>query len=45
MLSDYKIQHTFVETEGVHEWKVWRFCLHEFAQLLFTKSDPKTKAQ
>ena len=35
MLKEYQIRHQFVETEGVHEWKVWRFALHEFAQLLF----------
>ena len=35
MLTKYKIQHAYVETEGVHEWKVWRFALHEFAPLLF----------
>ena len=35
MLTKYKIQHAYVETEGVHEWKVWCFALHEFAPLLF----------
>jgi enterochelin esterase-like enzyme len=35
MLAKHQIRHTYVETEGVHEWKVWRFSLHEFAQLLF----------
>jgi enterochelin esterase-like enzyme len=35
MLQDHQIKVTLVETEGVHEWKVWRFCLHEFAPLLF----------
>ena len=35
MLADHQIKATLVETEGVHEWKVWRFCLHEFAPLLF----------
>jgi enterochelin esterase family protein len=40
MLTNNQIKHTYVETEGVHEWKVWRFSLQEFAQLLF-KSGPK----
>jgi enterochelin esterase family protein len=40
ILKKNQIRHTYVETEGVHEWKVWRFCLHEFVQLIF-----KTGAQ
>jgi enterochelin esterase family protein len=35
MLTKYQIRHTYVETDGVHEWKVWRYALHEFAQLIF----------
>jgi enterochelin esterase-like enzyme len=35
ILAKNQIRHTYVETEGVHEWKVWRFCLHEFAQRIF----------
>ena len=35
MLQKNRIRHTYVETEGVHQWKVWRYCLHEFAALLF----------
>ena len=38
MLTDNRIHHSFVETGGVHEWKVWRFALHEFAPLLFRKN-------
>jgi enterochelin esterase-like enzyme len=35
MLHERQIKYTLIETQGVHEWKVWRFCLHEFAALLF----------
>ncbi len=34
-LKDHKIKHSFSTTPGVHEWKVWRHSLNEFAQLLF----------
>lgn len=36
MLTEHKIKHSFTQTQGVHEWKVWRFSLHEFAPLLFS---------
>jgi enterochelin esterase family protein len=34
-LTQYKVKHSFTMTTGVHEWKVWRFAIHEFAPLLF----------
>jgi enterochelin esterase family protein len=38
MLTTYSIHHDYVEIEGVHEWKVWRFALFEFAQRIFQSS-------
>jgi enterochelin esterase family protein len=35
ILTAHDVKHSFTETPGVHEWKVWRFALHEFAPLLF----------
>jgi enterochelin esterase-like enzyme len=35
ILTAHNIKHSFTETPGVHEWKVWRFSLNQFAQLLF----------
>lgn len=35
-LSNNKIQHTYHETPGSHEWAVWRTELHLFLQELFT---------
>jgi enterochelin esterase-like enzyme len=35
MLTEHNIKHSFTTTPGVHEWKVWRYCFHEFAPLLF----------
>ena len=29
------IQHTFVESEGAHHWRVWRRYLRDVAPLLF----------
>ncbi len=29
------IRHTFVESEGAHQWRVWRRYLHDVAPLLF----------
>lgn len=34
-LKARNIRHTFVISEGAHEWGVWRNYLHEFAPLLF----------
>jgi len=34
-LTKAGIDHTFVQTEGKHHWRVWRHYLHDFAQLLF----------
>ena len=30
------IEHTFLETEGAHHWRVWRRYLRDLAPLLFT---------
>jgi hypothetical protein len=30
-----EIKHTFLATEGAHQWRVWRRYLNEFAPLLF----------
>ena len=35
VLTDHNIKHSFSTTPGVHEWKVWRYSLNEFASLLF----------
>jgi enterochelin esterase-like enzyme len=35
MLAEHNIKHSFVATTGVHEWKVWRYSLYEFAPLVF----------
>jgi len=34
-LQKYGVTHTFVETEGRHEWTVWRHYLNTVAPLLF----------
>jgi enterochelin esterase family protein len=38
------IQHTFLETEGAHHWRVWRRYLRDVAPLLFKQAgtSPKT---
>jgi YD repeat-containing protein len=35
ILTAHNVKQSFTEAPGVHEWKVWRFALHEFAPLLF----------
>jgi enterochelin esterase-like enzyme len=35
MLTKAQIRNAFHETEGAHVWSVWRWCLTEFAPLLF----------
>lgn len=35
LLTSKGINHTYLVTEGRHEWTVWRHHLYEFAQLLF----------
>ena len=37
-LTKLGIKHTFVDREGGHVWPVWRWCLSQFAPLLFKKS-------
>jgi enterochelin esterase-like enzyme len=34
-LTEHNIKHAFTTTPGVHEWKVWRYSLDQFAPLLF----------
>jgi enterochelin esterase family protein len=34
-LDAAKIEHTFLETEGAHHWRVWRRYLRDLAPLLF----------
>ena len=34
-LKKHGVKHTFVESEGRHEWTVWRHYLNEVAPLLF----------
>jgi len=35
VLKQHHIRYVWYPTPGVHEWKVWRHALHEFAQKLF----------
>jgi enterochelin esterase-like enzyme len=34
-LKEHGIKHTFVESDGGHEWTVWRHYLRDVAPLLF----------
>jgi enterochelin esterase family protein len=34
-LKDLGVEHTFVESEGAHHWRVWRRYLHDVSPLLF----------
>lgn len=34
-LNRHHVKHTFVETPGIHSWRVWRRNLAQFAPLLF----------
>jgi enterochelin esterase family protein len=36
-LTKLQIKHTFADREGGHVWPVWRWCLSQFAPLLFKK--------
>ena len=36
-LKQVGIEHTFVETDGAHHWRVWRRYLRDIAPLLFQK--------
>ncbi len=38
LLNQNQIRHEFVETEGGHVWAVWRWCLAQFAPMLFHRS-------
>ena len=35
LLKQHGIRYSWYPTPGVHEWKVWRHALHEFAQKVF----------
>jgi len=35
VLKQHHIRYVWYPTPGVHEWKVWRHALHEFAQKVF----------
>jgi enterochelin esterase family protein len=35
LLNKHQVKHTFVATEGAHQWRVWRRYLNEFVPLLF----------
>ena len=37
-LTELGIDHTFVETEGGHHWRVWRRYLHDVAPQIFSSS-------
>jgi enterochelin esterase family protein len=36
-LTKAQIKHTYMDREGGHVWPVWRWCLDQFAPLLFSK--------
>jgi enterochelin esterase-like enzyme len=38
LLAQNRIRRDYVETDGGHVWSVWRWCLGEFAPMLFRKS-------
>jgi len=35
LLTELGINHVWFEMHGSHEWQVWRYSIHEFAQKLF----------
>jgi enterochelin esterase family protein len=37
LLKKHEIKHTFVATEGAHQWQVWRRNLNEIVPLLFAR--------
>ena len=37
VLTKLQIKHTYMDRDGGHVWPVWRWCLSEFAPLLFKK--------
>lgn len=44
-LTKAGIKNVYFESPGTaHEWLTWRRCLHEFAPLLFTTTQPATRA-
>ena len=39
-LEQAGIEHTFLETDGAHHWRVWRRYLRDLAPLLFKSAAP-----
>jgi enterochelin esterase-like enzyme len=39
-LEQIGIEHTYLETEGAHHWRVWRRYLRDLAPLLFKAAAP-----
>ena len=42
-LEQAGIEHTYLETEGAHHWRVWRRYLRDLAPLLFKQGVPSPK--
>ena len=42
-LEQAGIEHTYLETEGAHHWRVWRRYLRDLAPLLFKPAAPSSK--
>ena len=42
-LEQAGIEHTYLETEGAHHWRVWRRYLRDLAPLLFKQAAPSSK--
>ena len=42
-LDQAGIEHTYLETEGAHHWRVWRRYLRDVAPLLFKQATPSSK--
>jgi enterochelin esterase family protein len=42
-LEQAGIEHTYLETEGAHHWRVWRRYLRDLAPLLFKQAGPLPK--
>lgn len=39
LLEQYKVAHERVIYPGLHEWKVWQHCIHDFSQKIFEDDD------
>jgi enterochelin esterase-like enzyme len=42
-LEQAGIEHTYLETEGAHHWRVWRRYLRDVAPVLFKQGPPSSK--